>query len=90
MFGTSHVVQNEVLVLGLLVVVCKIPYSSCMWTRQDVIGVFQSHYYNVCACYSPVYHYIAATVVYLVQRIVVACAVVILFYKKSLYLSTKE
>ena len=30
MFGISHVVQNEVLVLGLPVVVYKIPYSSCM------------------------------------------------------------
>ena len=30
MFGISHVVQNEVLVLGLLVVVYRIPYSSCM------------------------------------------------------------
>ena len=53
MLGISHTVQNEkfwnlhrvigeVLVLGLLVVVYKIPYSSCMWTRQDVIGVFPS------------------------------------------------
>ena len=57
MFGISHAIQNEkklwnlyskvigeVLVLGLLVVVYKIPYSSCMSTRQDVIGVFQSYY----------------------------------------------
>ena len=59
-FGVSHAIQNEkklwnlhtskykvgeVLVLGLLlVVVYKIPYSSCMWTRQDVIGVFPSYY----------------------------------------------
>ena len=92
MFGISHAIQNEkklwnlhteykvigeVLVLGLLVVVVyKIPYSSCMWTRQDVIGVFPSYY-----C-SPVYHYIAATVVYLVQRTIAACVVVIWFYEK--------
>ena len=37
-----------------------------------------SIWYNVCACRSPVYHYIAATtVVYLVQRIIAACVVVI-------------
>ena len=29
----------------------------------------------------PVYHYIAATVVYLVQRIIAACIVVIWFYE---------
>ena len=39
----TYRVIGEVLVLGLLVVY-KIPYSSCMWTRQDVIGVFQSYY----------------------------------------------
>ena len=70
----TYMVIGEVLVLGLLVVVYKIPYNSCMWTRQDVIGVFQSYYclsgtskYNVCARHSPVYHYIASTAVYLVQ-----------------------
>ena len=36
---------------------------------------------NVSACRSPVYHYIAATVVFLVQRIIPACVVVIIFYK---------
>ena len=36
----TYRVIGEVLVLGLLVVVYKISYSSCMWTRQDVIGVF--------------------------------------------------
>ena len=40
----TYKVIGEVLVLGLLVVVYKIPYSSCMWTRQDVIGVFPSYY----------------------------------------------
>ena len=37
-------VIGDVLVWSLLVVVYKIPYSSCMWTRQDVIGVFPSYY----------------------------------------------
>ena len=32
----KYKVIGEVLVLGLLVVVYKIPYSSCMWTRKDV------------------------------------------------------
>ena len=63
----TYRVISEILVLGLLVVVYKIPYlyNSCMWTRQDEIGVFPSYYlvlhlsiwYNVCACHSPVYHY---------------------------------
>ena len=62
----------------------KIPYSSCMWTRQDIIGpVLLPIWYNVCACHIPVYHYVAATVVYLVvQRIMAACVVVISCYKK--------
>ena len=37
----TYKVIGEVLVLGLLVVVYKIPYSSCMWTRQSV---FPSYY----------------------------------------------
>ena len=70
MLGISYAVQNEkdlwnlhrvigkVLVLDLLVVY-KIPCSSCMWTRQDVIGVFPSYYClsgtnNLCAYHSPV------------------------------------
>ena len=40
----TYKVIGGVLVLGLLVVVYKIPYCSCMWTRQDVIGVFPSYY----------------------------------------------
>ena len=39
--------------------------------------ILLSIWYNVCACHSPVYHYIAATLVYLVQRIIAACVVVI-------------
>ena len=41
--------------------------------------------YSVCACHIPIYHYIIATVVYLVQRIIAACVVVMSSW--SLYLS---
>ena len=77
-------VIGKVLALGLLVVVYKIPYNSCVNQARCnwcVPIVLLSIWYNVCACHSPVYHYIAATiVVYLVQRIIAACVVVILFY----------
>ena len=46
--------------------------------------VLLSIWYNVCTCHSPVYH-ITATVVYLLQRIIAACVVVIL--SQNLYLS---
>ena len=87
---------GEVLVLGLLVV-CKIPYSSCMfsliqqlyWSQARcnwcVPIILLSIRYNVCACHSPVYHYITATAVYLIQRIIAACVVVM--WSQSLYLS---
>ena len=42
--------------------------------------VLLSIWCNVCACHGPVYHYIASTVVYLTQRIIAACVVVIWFY----------
>ena len=32
--------------------------------------------YNVCACRSPIYHYIIVTVVYLVYCIIAVCVVV--------------
>ena len=48
--------------------------ARCNWC---VAIVLLSIWCNVCACHSPVYHYIAATVVYLVQRIIAACVVVI-------------
>ena len=86
-----YIVIGEVLVLGLVVVVYKIPYSSCMWVRQNVFGVFPSYYclpgiwYNACACHGPLYHYITATVVYLVQPIIAACVVVI--WSQILHLS---
>ena len=32
--------------------------------------------YNVCACHSQVYHYMTATVVYVIQRFMTACVVV--------------
>ena len=86
---TRYKVTGEVLVLGLLVVY-KIPYSSCMWKMQDVIGVFPSYYCNVRACNSPVYHYIAATVVYLVQRVIAACVVVIWFERSEFLIATSK
>ena len=47
---------------------------------QDVICcvliMLLSIWYNVCACHSPVYLYITATAVYLVQRIITACVLV--------------
>ena len=56
---------------------------------QDVVGVCSyillSIWYNVCACHSPVYHYITATAVYLIQRIITACVVVM--RSQRLYLS---
>ena len=60
--------------------------TRCNWC---VAIVLLSIWYNVCACHSPVYDYIAATVVYLVQCIIAARVVVIWFYKRlqSLYLS---
>ena len=72
MLGISYAVQNEkdlwnlhrvigkVLVLDLLVVY-KIPCSSCMWTRQDVIGVIPVYLVQrVC---------LWCTTAYLVQRV---------------------
>ena len=51
-----------------------------------------SIWYNVCACHSPVYHYIAATntIVYLLQRIIAACVVVIWFYENIFYKKLKN
>ena len=54
--GSLHRVIGEVLVLGLLVVVYKIPYSSCMFNTAVVLLL--SIWHNVCACHSPVDHYI--------------------------------
>ena len=41
--------------------------------------------HNMCACHSPVYHYITATAVYLIQLFITACIVVL--WAHSLYLS---
>ena len=41
-----------------------------------VLIILLSIRYNVCACHSPIYHYIIVTVVYLVHRIIAACVVV--------------
>ena len=91
MFGVSHAVQNEklwnlhtwyrvigeVLVIGLLVVVYKIPYiqqlyvnqARCNWCAPIVLLLFI--WCNVCACHSPVYHYIAAHHAAVVQYITI-------------------
>ena len=67
MLGISHAVQNEklwkftyeVLVLGLLV---TITYSSCMWTRQDLIGVFPSYYFlSATTCVPLIVQYITTS-----------------------------
>ena len=90
--GSLHRVIGEVSVLGLLVVVYKIPYSSSMFNTANGLEpgkcvpiIPLSIWYNVCAFHSPVYHYITATAVYLVQRTIAVCVVVI--WSKSLYLS---
>ena len=80
--GKLHRVIGEVLVLGLLEVVYKIPYSSCMYVNQAICIwcvpiMLLSTWYNVCACHGPVHHYSTCTVVYLVQRIIAVCVVVI-------------
>ena len=57
---------------------CFAKYSWC-------VIILLSIWYNVCACHSPVYHYITASAVYLIQRIITACVVVM--WSQSLYLS---
>ena len=58
--GSLNRVIGKVLVLGLLVVVYKIPYSSCMFNtafvlvRQGVPIILLSIWYNVYACHSQV------------------------------------
>ena len=49
------------------------------------LSILLSICYNVCACHSPIYQYITATAVYLVQRIITACVVVM--WSQSLYIS---
>ena len=41
-----------------------------------VLIILLSTRYNVCTCHIPIYHYIIAAVVYLVQLIIAACVVV--------------
>ena len=47
--------------------------ARCNWCVPIIL---LSIWYNVCACHSPVYPYITATAVYLIQRIIAACVVV--------------
>ena len=80
-FGNLHRVISEVLVLDLLVVVYKIPYSSCIRARQDVIGVCPSYYFlSGTTCVPVIVQYITTSLLllfYLVQRIIAACVVVL-------------
>ena len=48
-------------------------FARCNW---GVPIILLSIWYNVCACHSPVDHYITATAVNLVQLIIAACVVV--------------
>ena len=48
-------------------------YHICL---MRVFIILLSIRYNVCVCHSPVYHYITATAVYLIQRFITACIVV--------------
>ena len=44
-------------------------FARCNWCVPIILLSIR---YNVCADHSPVYHYIIATVVYLIQRIIVS------------------
>ena len=57
-------------------------YHICL---MRVFILLPSIRYNMCVCHNPVYHYITATVVYLVQRVITAC--LCRGYLMSLYLS---
>ena len=59
-FGTKHLHQD-------------LRYHICL---MRVLIILQSIRYNVCTCHSPIYHYITATAVYLIQRFISACVVV--------------
>ena len=47
-------------------------YHVCL---MRVLIILLSIRYDVCACHCPVYHYITATAVYLIQRFITACVV---------------
>ena len=53
-----------------------------------VLIILLSIRYNVCTCHSPIYHHITATAVYLIQRFITACVVVMWWH--SLYLSRMD
>ena len=48
-------------------------FARCSWC---VLIILLSIWHNMCACHSPVYHYITATAVYLMQRFITVCVVV--------------
>ena len=63
----ERAVWYEILTPGII---CA--FARCNWC----VPIMLSIRYSVCADHSPVYHYIIATVVYLIQRIIDACVVV--------------
>ena len=72
----------EVLVLGLLVVVYEIPYSSCMWTRYDVISVFPSYYcLSGTTCVRVIVQYVTTSLLLCIIAVCVIICVIIYFYK---------
>ena len=52
---------------------CLTRYHICL---MRVLIILLSIWYSVCACHSPVYHYITASAVYLIQRFTTACVLV--------------
>ena len=64
---------------------CRQTYTRYHICLMRVLIILLSIRYNVCACHSLVYHYITATAVYLTQRFIAACIVVM--WSHSLYLS---
>ena len=58
----------------------QLPVSYFFMVSPDVVGIGSEYFVVYIRVYiydRPVYHYIAATVVYLAQRIITACVVVI-------------
>ena len=55
---------------------CRQTYTRYHICLMRVLIILLSIRYNVCACHSPVYHYITATAVYLMQRFITVCVVV--------------
>ena len=71
-FDTKYFHQVSYL-FDAYVVWCRC-FARCSWCV--LIILLSIWYNNVCACHIPVYHYITATDVYLIQRFITACVVV--------------